>query len=346
MHPQCDRGEPQMRCPDRSVDRSWTPEEVTILANAVNRAPSVHNTQPWGLEVRGRSAAVYERPDLAVERHDWTGRDRLISCGTAVTNIELAIRHCGWSTERRLIPEPGTPELLARVWGGWPSAPSAAEEASFDAIERRASYRREFAARRVPSARLEAVLRAAVVDGAQARQVVADEDRFALAELLDYAARVHQDDIAYQRELAVWTVPETAGPQPGQGIPEGALGRTGLSAAGLVTPSAAVPDRDALAVRIANEAVLVVTTPGDGRRDHIIAGAAMQRAWLAAISQGLVASVITQPLQLSEVRTSLAERLVPAGFPQILLRVGYAVPSAAQGARRRVSRVFQARDTG
>jgi hypothetical protein len=310
-----------MSGPGRSVDRPWTPDEVTILANAVNRAPSVHNTQPWGLEVRARSAAVYERPELTVERHDWTGRDRLISCGTAVTNLELAVRHCGWSTERRLIPEPGTPELLARVWAVRPSAPSAAEEESFDAIERRASYRREFAARRVPSARLDVVLRVAAVDGAQARHVAADKDCFALAELLEYAARVHQDDIAYQRELAVWTVPDTARPQPGHGIPEDAFGRTGLPAAGLVTPSAAVPDRDVLAARIANEAVLVVTTPGDGRHDHIIAGAAMQRVWLAAISQGLVASVITQPLRLSEVRASLAERLGPVGFPQILLRV-------------------------
>jgi hypothetical protein len=38
-----------------------------------------------------------------------------------------------------------------------------------------------------------------------------------------------------------------------------------------------------------------------------------------------VGSVLTQPLHLHEVRAGLIERLGLAGFPQLLLRLGYPV---------------------
>jgi hypothetical protein len=60
-------------------------------------------------------------------------------------------------------------------------------------------------------------------------------------------------------------------------------------------------------------------------RDHLLAGMAMQRVWLTAVTHGLVASVLTKPLHLPDVRAGLIERLQLAGYPQLILRLGYPV---------------------
>ena len=69
-----------------------TTEQLGVLARAVSRAPSVHNSQPWQLLVRGTEVDLLERRDVALRRHDPSGRDRLLSCGAAATNLQLAVR--------------------------------------------------------------------------------------------------------------------------------------------------------------------------------------------------------------------------------------------------------------
>jgi hypothetical protein len=68
--------------------------------------------------------------------------------------------------------------------------------------------------------------------------------------------------------------------------------------------------------------MFVIEILDDSKRDHVLAGAAIQRAWLAAPALGLAASLITQPLQLPEIRAGLSDRLTLPGFPHALLRVG------------------------
>ncbi|MEV4729672.1 hypothetical protein [Saccharopolyspora sp. NPDC049426] len=84
---------------ERVDDRPWSPEEVATIASAVNRAPSVYNTQPWSLLMRDRVVELYERDSPAELRHDTEGRDRLISCGAALMNLVLAVRKLGWRAE-------------------------------------------------------------------------------------------------------------------------------------------------------------------------------------------------------------------------------------------------------
>jgi nitroreductase len=82
-------------------------EVIENALRAATRAPSVHNTQPWVLELpdEGR-AELYERLDRTLPRHDPLGRDRLISCGAALTHVLLAMRVLGWVPETTLFPEP------------------------------------------------------------------------------------------------------------------------------------------------------------------------------------------------------------------------------------------------
>ncbi|GAB3488651.1 hypothetical protein [Amycolatopsis cihanbeyliensis] len=48
---------------------TWSGIEVAALARAVGRAPSVHHTQPWTVDVRTDYADLHEQP-VSLPRHD------------------------------------------------------------------------------------------------------------------------------------------------------------------------------------------------------------------------------------------------------------------------------------
>lgn len=322
---------------------SWSPEEVSTLARAVTRAPSVHNTQPWKLSFRRRTVTLWERGESGLDGHDPERRDLRISCGAALANLTLAVRASGWKTDVDRGGPAQRPGSLASVCAARREQPSAIDLMQYQAIPRRESWRRPF--RHVPVSDMEqaVVADAASWPGAQARWIMDDEQAHAVAELLSHSSRVFRDDRRYQRELSAWTysTPSAHGVSDGRGIPDGALPRQGVSAIGLAASRTQVPDCAMLASRIGREAVLVLGSSGDGRGDHLLAGEAMQQAWLAATSMGLAVSVMTQPLHLSEVRSGLRDALRMDGVPQVVLRMGYpaAVPEA-RSPRRDVGEIF------
>jgi hypothetical protein len=78
--------------------------------------------------------------------------------------------------------------------------------------------------------------------------------------------------------------------------------RAGLGAGAHVTELLATTD---IETRLAAESLLVFVTAEDTRLDHIRAGYATERAWLTAVDLGLAAAVLTQPLNLEPVRSTL-----------------------------------------
>lgn len=284
---------------------TWTRGEIEVIAGAVREAPSVHGTRACALEFHARDVSLFERLDSALPRHDPLGRDRLVSCGAALENLLLAVRILGWQPELALRP-PGSGEI-ARVTVTGRREPSSVDITRFFVMSRRHSYRRPFGGPASPTA-VRRLVTAPDVDGVEVRPV-RDEELPVLAQLLEHTALVLRADRAYQRELTALAPRTPSRPST-------------LPWAGLVTRETHVPDVPTLVTRLANETVLVVETPDDGPCDHLRAGMAVQAIWLAASADGLVGSVLTQPLQLSEVRSGLVEGLHLAGFPQALLRFG------------------------
>lgn len=294
---------------------TWSSTEVGVIARAVSRAPSVHNSQPWSLEARANSAELYERFEVSLPRHDPTGRDRVISCGAALANLELAVRALGWDATVDLFPSQEHPDLVARVRASGRKEATGTEVDRYSAIFRRRSYRAPFSLHQISELSLRALAAAAETDGTEARVIRRRTESAALADLLGHAAAVLHDDRAYQRELTAWSAQ----------FPDPPKEESTLPWTGLVRRGTHLPDSVTLTERLMTEGLLVILTPGDGRRDHLLAGAAMQRVWLTALTQGLVASVLTQPLHVPEVRAGLIERLGLAGYPQLILRLGYPV---------------------
>ncbi|WP_168200789.1 nitroreductase family protein [Allokutzneria sp. NRRL B-24872] len=307
---------------------SWTRDEAKTLIDAVRLAPSVHNSQPWALELTDHHALLFERRDIALPHHDPTGRDRLLSCGAALANLELAVRFLGRRAETALLGDPLLPDWVATVTAGESHPPTGAERARFTAIARRRSYRLRFSPQ--PLSDKEIGLITASTDGRVGIQRISGAEQVhALAGFVEHATSVFRGDRAYQRELLGWTT-HLHDRRVHTGIPHERLD-AGLRFGGLVRRGTPAADVEVIADSIEGETVLVLFTEGDSRREHLLAGASLQRAWLEATALGLSASVITQPLHLSEVRNGLAARLELPGRPHALLRLGtptHSVPAA------------------
>ncbi|WP_439381049.1 Acg family FMN-binding oxidoreductase [Amycolatopsis lexingtonensis] len=309
-----------------------TSDQIGILARAVSRAPSVHNSQPWQLLVRGTEVDLIERRDVELRRHDPFGRDRLLSCGAAVTNLVLAVRALGRDCHVEY-----RDDVAATVTIGRPHPTPARDFALYNAISRRRSHRHRFCSSRVPAAAVTAVAAAGETTGVH---LVAPGRLDKLAELLGFATRVLREDRGYQRELEVWTAHTHGWGAVGDGVPEDALTREAPPLAGLVRADTPVPDDVVLAGRLAEENLLIVCTDGDTRAEHLAAGAALQRAWLTATAKALVGSVLTQPLHLTGFRARLVSELALPGCPQAIFRFGYPAVPAAPSPRLPLGELF------
>ncbi|WP_238606327.1 nitroreductase family protein [Amycolatopsis sp. Poz14] len=312
-----------------SATADLAPSETAALVQAVSRAPSVHNSQPWQLRVRGADVDLVERADVVLPWHDPEGRDRLLSCGAALANLQLAAQ----ALSREITTSfPADADMVATVHTRPGDPPALANLARYHAIGRRRSYRREFAPEPVRAADLAEILDAADDPAVHA---VTPPHGEALAEMLGFATRAFRADTAYQRELDAWTA-HTFGPRAlgaVDGVPEAALGDAPLPAAGLVRRTTPVPDDVRLAERLAAETLVVLCTGDDTRRAHLAAGVALQRMWLEATVHGLAGSVLTQPLHLTGFREHLADRLGLPGLPQAIFRCGNPVSTAPPSPR-------------
>ncbi|MFD9895023.1 Acg family FMN-binding oxidoreductase [Amycolatopsis sp. NPDC059027] len=325
----------------RSPHGEWTLGDIEVLARAVVRAPSVHNIQPWTLEVGDDELFLRERRDLALPEHDPRGRDRLVSCGAALANLELAVRVLGRRLRTETFPDPRQPELVAVLRPDGARPPDAGELHRFSAIARRRSHRQRFSAHPVSAYALAEIVNAGEVGRVQARPVTGERELSELADLLEFAAEAYQHDYGYQRELALWTIHDEYSHRHGVGIAGSCLPPSTLPWAGLVRSATALPDRAVLRRRLADETLLVFMTVDDAPVDHLHAGVALENSWLAAVDGGLVASVLTQPLHLPEVRSALCEDLGLTGFPQALMRVGHPLGDVGQSPRRAIDEVLR-----
>lgn len=285
--------------------------DIGAVLRALDKAPSVHATQPWLLAADTDTVDLVERFDIELPYHDPDGRDRALSCGAAITNLIVAIRAQGRAAHVTLLPDRNRPELAARITASETEPPTGRDLAQHIAVYRRHSHRAPFSLLGLSWRDRDALTAAASGNGVTAR-VVGRGESCQLADLLDYAALAFRDDPAYQRELTAW-LPQFPRPVYAGSTPPWS---------GLVRTDTAIPDRYTLADRLRRECLLLLLTNTDTRRDHLLAGMAMQRAWLTAVSRGMVASVLTQPWHLPEVRRTLTDLLGHKGFPQLMLRVG------------------------
>ena len=301
-------------------------------------APSSHNSQPWLFHVDGSAVEVYADRTRRLPVVDPDDRELVMSCGAALYNLRLALRHFGERPKLSVLPEGTDSDLLARVDLAGEATRDPQLEEQFAAIPNRHTCRQAFDDVPIHPGVVQRLRQAASAEGAWLVDVP-KERRHSVTNLVTEADFVQMSHSAFRRELAHWM--RASHPARDDGMPGYALGMSELQS--VVGPlivrtfdvgmSQAAKD-DELSRGSALLALIVTET--DDVTDWIAAGQALQRVLLTATAAGLRASFLNQPIEISSMRLQLARALALQGDPQLLLRFGYG-PSSAPTPRRPVA---------
>lgn len=300
--------------------------ELDVLLAAATSAPSLHNSQPWRFAVDDGHIDLHADPGRQLRQVDPDGRGLHVSCGAALLNLRVAAEHLGHAAHVRLLPEPGAPTLLARVTLSGRSDRAGMTGAMFDAIPERHTNRFPFEDRQVPYSVTTALVEASAVEGAELTLITDESERRRLTELVHLADLERDLDPRLSDEAAEWT---GVSEDRADGVPGYALGP--------LPRDPGVPVRDlrrghpvnGRPVQRFEKAPLlgVLSTSRDDREAWLRAGQALERVLLVATIQGLAASFVNQPLEHSDLRFLVRDPQRGIGYPQMVLRLGYGVPT-------------------
>lgn len=325
--------------------------EIALVGEAARWAPSIHNSQPWHLRRLPDGLAVLDDPDRAVAVIDPRGRDRAISCGSAVLNARVALRSLGYVTSVEVAPGPAAepsdgglsrdrPRVMGVVRAVGRRPAGAADLALAAAVRQRHTHRRVYRSHAVAEEDLLELGKAVLDEGA--RLSIADAPaRRRIADLLREAVRGQAADAELRREVEGWVRRRGSGAEPVDGIPSSALGTSPFPVDSLVhAGQVTIPDVGEIDAELARSTVLAISTREDTLRDWVVAGMALERMLLTATVKGLVATFTDQALQSPEYRPAVAEALGIWDRPQVLLRVGRALVEAPPTPRRPLAELF------
>lgn len=298
-------------------------ETIHTVLSLATRAPSIHNSQPWRWRVGARSLHLYADPERHLLNTDPDSRDLLLSCGTSLHHAVVALAALGWQAKVHRLANPAEPEHLAAIEVSR-HTPSELDVTLAAAIPRRRTDRRLYNGWCVPDADIALMGARAARAGVMLRQV---EQLPKLQRIVAQAVRQHATDHDYLSELSAWSgryasvagVPARNTPQsdPTSPIP----GRL-FAGPALKQPPDVAPDDDAAVV-------LALGTKDDSAMARLRAGEATSLVLLTATALGLASCPVTEPLEIAETREAVKTDVFGvSGFPQMLLRVGWAPVNA------------------
>ena len=292
-------------------------------------APSVQNTQPWHFTSRQNVISLYADCRRWLPHADPAGREMVISCGAALFNMRLAMRHLGFAAIIRLLPDPAVPDLLAEVRWGWHAPPTREEEALYGSITRRHTHRGPFTAP-MPPTLIPELVQLTRHEQAELHVLYDAGQHQPLAELIRAAERAQCASPGVAMERLHWTRPP--GDSRRDGVPASAYalqpdgvlfaGRRAIYRARRGDPgpgymAAPQPDNPhALGI------VALLATREDRRLGWLLAGHALQHLLLHAALHGVAAAFHTQPLESPGLREQIRAQFTGGAYPQMLLRLG------------------------
>lgn len=287
------------------------------------RAPSIHNSQPWRWRMTSEGLHLYADPERHLPNIDPDSRDLLLSCGAALHHAVVALAAMGWQAKVTRLPDTLHPTHLATI-ETCRNPPSELDISLAAAIPRRRTDRRHYAWWPVPAADIKLMGSRATGAGVMLRRV---ESLPKLRSIVAQAVWRHATDQDYLTELTAWSgrygsvsgVPAHNIPpsDPTSPIP----GRLFAGPTLAQPPDTAAADDGAV--------VLGLGTGDDSRLAQLRAGEATSLVLLTATALGLSSCPVTEPLEIAETREAVrADVFGVDGFPQMLLRVGWAPVNA------------------
>lgn len=294
------------------------PETIRGVLTSANRAPSVHNSQPWHWLIGPDSLHLYTDPSRHLPRVDPDRRDMLLSCGAALHHCAVALAAAGWRAYIHRLPDPADPNHLATITLTAQS-PDDLDSTLAAAITRRRTDRRAYSSWPVPWGDIALMGARAARAGVMLRQV--DEIPRLNAIVAESVAR-HSGDADYLAELTAWSgrhgsvagVPARNATEPDPAAPIPAR----VFAGPALRQSDAPSNED-------NAVVVVLGTEDDDALAWLRAGEATSLVLLSATAMGLATCPVTEPLELADTRASVRDDVFGAsGHPQMIVRIGWA----------------------
>ncbi|HEU5161018.1 MAG TPA: hypothetical protein VFU43_28735 [Streptosporangiaceae bacterium] len=300
-----------------------------FLVRAALTAPSVHNTQPWRFVSHRDRLELYADLSRPLRVGDPAGREMVISCGAALFNVRLAIRHLGFVPRMRLLPDTSRPDLLAEIGWGEYATPTELDDLLYRALPRRHTHRGPFDTVPVSPWLIGELCDVVRRQRATLYPVRDEAERRRLAAIVRTAELAQRADGRFTLERARWApapelvradgIPATAYPMQPDGLQVLFAGRDFAAGAPWGFPLRA-RKLDGRAVG----AVAVLATPSDRRLDWLLSGQALQHLLLYATAHGIKVALHTQPLELPDLRAKIRSQLLGrSGHPQVILRLGH-----------------------
>lgn len=298
-------------------------ETVRAALTLATQAPSVHNSQPWHWSVGAESLHLYADPSRHLPSTDPDGRDLLISCGAALHHCAVALAAMGWRATVQRFPDPKRPGHLAAVTVE-PQSPSELDVMLAAAIPRRRTDRRTYSAWPVPWGDIALMGARAARSGVMLRQIDLIPQ---LSDVVAESMSKHSADPEYQRELKAWSgrhgsvagVPARNTPDPAA---DAAIPGRRFAGSALDQPQTSPSADD-------NGVVVALGTETDDCLARLRAGESTSLVLLSATAMGLATCPVTEPLEIAETREAVrADVFGASGYPQMLLRVGWAPADA------------------
>lgn len=314
--------------------------EMAVLRRAASRAtlaPSVHNTQPWRLELHPGRLDIYADYSRRLPVLDPSGRQLVISCGCAVMNARVSLAASGFGVQTERSASVGRTDLMASLSLTGPAQDT--DLGALDAaVDTRVTNRHRFN-ERVADETLAALGDAAIAEDASLVVVSGESERLAVVALTRHADYVENHNVAYRAELDAWTAVDE---HRHDGVPNWAVPHTDDAAPELPIRDFDVHGRAALPPHAASaeECTLAMLCTDDDSPDHWLrAGEALERVLLEITRAGYVASPHTQVVEVPVTRVQLRRDLGLTGYPHVLLRIGRA-PATPPVPRRPLDEVL------
>lgn len=301
------------------------PDADTIRAalTLATRAPSVHNTQPWCWRVGDDSIHLYANRILQLHNTDPDSRDLMISCGISLNHCAVAFAALGWLAKVHRFPNSADASHLAAIELA-PHPTTDVDVALSAAIPVRRTDRRHYSSRPVSDGHIALMGARAARAGVMLRKV---EALTHLSVLVAQAAQQHAGSYEYARELTTWS-----GRYASQaGVPARNTPRYDAAAAipRRVFAGPALDELPGTPTAFDNAVVLALGTKDDDDLARLRAGEATSLVLLTATALGLASCPITEPLEIAQIRDQVrADVFGASGFPQMLLRIGWAPVNA------------------
>ncbi|VEP12702.1 Nitroreductase [Hyella patelloides LEGE 07179] len=308
-------------------------EKLKFFLNYAVLAPSGHNTQPWLFKMVDDVIELYADTTRALPIVDPNHRELIISCGAALFNLRLAMRHFGYQDILEIFPEPQNPNFLARISFGSKRIAKAEEHFLFRAIPKRCTNRLPFLNRQLPKSLMSELEFAASSEQAWLQvisQIIPEDDREAVINLIAKGDRLQMANPLFRQELAQWIHSGKSGSHDGitayaQGMDERLDTIAPLISFAVrsfdLGKSQSVKDQ-----KLAAKApiLMLLSSKHDTPQDWLAIGEALEHLLLRARIDDVWASFFNQPIQTSELRSQIQALFPENGYPQILLRLGYA----------------------